>query len=412
MILDETHPLEEVLVWGEPGIEALLGQLLPQSRSLFRSYYEVPKARGEFACMSALIQNEGIKITRAKDAVADLLQGRDIPELPASIRDLKLTLHQQADTYFQQYRHAKQNDLTKDGVTGISPIDVYNEVKRDIDIVLEQDISYYGEQGALRLNYLLSLSKPWPMANIFYGRDQSQAITDRVILSSLRWSIRKPEVRIFKDALHHLGYGAALADIREGTIEGGDVAMFNGCCFIGVGARTSLSAVKEVCRQIGDSLQAHNIELIAVVNRQHEEESNFFISPTSEHMQVMHLDMFWIPLTPDLVMAYTTELDHREVVRVWQEKGRVLTERLGTFREFMHARGVDIFEVDEAEQKNFATNLLNLGNKRVIAALSSNPRVNAELEKRGFTVKYAELTKLVDGYGAVHCLTAPVKRRN
>ena len=410
MILDETHPLEEVMVWGEPGIEALLGQLLPQSRSLFRSYYEVPKARSEFVSMSALIQSEGIKVIRAKDAIAELLQAREIPELPASIHDLKLALHYKADSTFEQYRHAKQNDLTKDGLTGISPIDVYNEVKRDINIVLEEDIAHYGEQGALRLNYLLSLSKPWPMANIFYGRDQSQALTNRIILSSLRWNIRKPEVRIFKDALHHMGYGSALANIHEGTIEGGDVAMFKGCCFIGVGARTSMNAVKEVCRQIGKSLKEHRIELIAVVNRQHEEESNFFISPTSEHMQVMHLDMFWIPLTQDLAMAYTTELDNREAVRVWQEKGRILTERLGTFREFLKIIAVEIFEVDEAEQKNFATNLLNLGNKKVIAALSSNPRVNAELEKRGFTIKYAELTKLVDGYGAVHCLTAPVKR--
>lgn len=359
MILDETHPLEEVLVWGEPGIEALLGQLLPQSRSLFRSYYEVPKARGEFACMSALIVNEGIRIIRAKDAIAELLQNRYIPELPASIHDLKLALHGRADSYFEQYCHAKQNDLIGDGLAGISPTDVYNEVKRDIDVILDQDISYYGEQGALRLNYLLSLSKPWPMANIFYGRDQSQAIIDRIILSSLRWNIRKPEVRIFKDALQHLGYSSALVDIREGTFEGGDVAMFKNFCFIGVGARTSMSAVKEVCRQIGDSLKAHNIELIAVVNRQHEEESSFFISPTGEHMQVMHLDMFWIPISPDLVMAYTTELDHREAIRVWQEKGRILTERLGTFREFMRACDVDIFEVNEAEQRNFATNLIS-----------------------------------------------------
>ena len=412
MILDETHSLEEVMVWGEPGIEALLGQLLPQSRSLFRSYYEVPKARSEFASMSSLIESEGIKVIRTKDAVAELLQAREIPELPASIHDLKLALHHKADSTFEQYRHAKQNDLTRDGLTDISPIDVYNAVKRDIDLILDEDISRYGEQGALRLNYLLSLSKPWPMANIFYGRDQSQALTDRIILSSLRWNIRKPEVRIFKDALHHMGYGSALANIREGTIEGGDVAMFKGYCFIGVGARTNMASVKEVYRQIGDSLKEYHIELIAVVNHQHEEESNFFISPTSEHMQVMHLDMFWIPLTQDLVMAYTTELDHREVIRVWQEKGRILTERLGTFREFMSRIGVEIFEVDEAEQKNFATNLLNLGNKKVIAALSSNPRVNAELERRGFTVKYAELTKLVDGYGAVHCLTAPMKRRS
>ena len=48
VIYDETNRLEEVLVWGEPGIEALLGQLLPKSKSLFFSYYKVLEARREF----------------------------------------------------------------------------------------------------------------------------------------------------------------------------------------------------------------------------------------------------------------------------------------------------------------------------------------------------------------------------
>ena len=46
-ILDEVAPLQEALVWGEPGCEALLGQLLPKSKSLFFSYYEVTEARQE-----------------------------------------------------------------------------------------------------------------------------------------------------------------------------------------------------------------------------------------------------------------------------------------------------------------------------------------------------------------------------
>ena len=61
-IFDETHPLEEVLVWGEPGIETLLGQLLPKSKSLFFSYYEV-QARREFRHLQALVENEGIQFT-------------------------------------------------------------------------------------------------------------------------------------------------------------------------------------------------------------------------------------------------------------------------------------------------------------------------------------------------------------
>ncbi len=67
-------------------------------------------------------------------------------------------------------------------------------------------------------------------------------------------------------------------------------------------------------------------------------------------------------------------------------------------------------EVTKQEQENFATNLLNLGNKKVIVALSKNTRVITELEKRGYRVLSAELNKLVNGYGATHCLTAPVRR--
>lgn len=55
-------------------------------------------------------------------------------------------------------------------------------------------------------------------------------------------------------------------------------------------------------------------------------------------------------------------------------------------------------------------NLLNLGNQTLLLALSVNKRVNEELEKHGFRVLSAELNKLVNGYGAVHCLTASVRR--
>ena len=55
-IFNETDPLKEVMVWGEPGCEALLAQLLPKSKSLFFSYYEVPEARAEFNRMQSLIE--------------------------------------------------------------------------------------------------------------------------------------------------------------------------------------------------------------------------------------------------------------------------------------------------------------------------------------------------------------------
>jgi N-dimethylarginine dimethylaminohydrolase len=127
-------------------------------------------------------------------------------------------------------------------------------------------------------------------------------------------------------------------------------------------------------------------------------------------MHLMHLDMFWIPLATDLVLAYGHEISQRDIVRISHNSDMFITEELGSFREFHAAKGIEIIDVSKQEQENFATNLLNLGNKTVIVALSTNTRVIAELEKRGYRVLSAELNKLVNGYGATHCLTAPVRR--
>jgi N-dimethylarginine dimethylaminohydrolase len=201
-----------------------------------------------------------------------------------------------------------------------------------------------------------------------------------------------------------------LVEIASGALEGGDMAILENTCYIGVGSRTELSAVRELCQKLWDTLESHNIQLVAVINRQHAEEAGRFTTPTEDHMSVMHLDMFWIPLRKKLVMANRDEMDRRAVLRLSMKNGEVMTEELGGFRDFLVGQGIEIMEVSLQEQRNFATNLLNLGNDTVIVALSKNERVNHELRRRGFRVMSAELNKLVNGYGATHCLTAPIKR--
>ncbi|MCE9646301.1 MAG: hypothetical protein K8S20_09910 [Chloroflexi bacterium] len=408
-VFSEIAPLKEVLVWGEPGIEALLGQLLPKSKSLFFSYYEVSKAREEFRGLQALIEREGITVIRAKDAAAHLLDSHLFPSHPESIKELKSRLLQRAGEYYQTYKKIKSEELVRSGVES-SLDDIYLQVKKDIDRILEEDLETFGETATIRINYVLSLAKPLPLANIFYGRDQSQTLANKIILSELKWDIRKPEVGVYKEALIELGYRNSLVEIASGALEGGDMAILENTCYIGVGSRTELSAVRELCQKLWDTLESHNIQLVAVINRQHAEEAGRFTAPIEDHMSVMHLDMFWIPLRKKLVMANRDEMDRRTVLRLSMKNGEVMTEELGGFRDFLVGQGIEIMEVSLQEQRNFATNLLNLGNDTVIVALSKNERVNHELRRRGFRVMSAELNKLVNGYGATHCLTAPIKR--
>ena len=408
-IFDETHPLEEVLVWGEPGIEALLGQLLPKSKSLFFSYYEVLEARKEFRHLQSLIEGEKIQFTRARDALAKRLELRELANEPKSIKELETALSKKADEYYETYRDKKLADFSHEGIQG-DVEEIYLKIQKDIKQILGEDIQMYGEISAIRLNYLLSLSHELPLSNIFYGRDQSQALTDKLVLSILKWNIRKPEVAIFKEAFHELGYADSLIEIEHGTFEGGDVAVMGDTCYIGVGARTSFSAVKNLCRKVGQQLEQQGIQILAVINKRHADEASLYGSPTDEHMHLMHLDMFWIPLAQNLVLAHGNEIDQREVIRVTNNSNVFITEELGSFRQFMVNKGIEIIEVTKQEQENFATNLLNLGNKTVIVALSTNTRVISELEQRGYRVLSAELNKLVNGYGATHCLTAPIRR--
>ena len=407
-IFNETDPLEEVLVWGEPGCESLLGQLLPKAKSLFLSYYEVPEARQEFLRMQELIQNEGVTVLRAKDAYANLLKEQDIPDAPTTLAGMENRLLRLADEYHQTYGEAKARELLRDG-NPVKLEDIYAEVRRDIHLILEQDAVRYGEHTAVKLNHMLCFELGLPVANIFYGRDQSKALGNHIVLSSMKWSIRRPETMIYEEALRALGF-EAIVHTENGTLEGGDVILFENICYVGVGARTSLSGAEDVYRKIGHMLEKHDIQMVAVINARQEEEAARFDDPTDEHMQVMHLDMFWIPLDAKLVMAYGREMDRRRAVRVTLRGDEIVTEDLGSFREYHSRRGLEILEVNEQEQRQYVTNLLNMGHRKVLVALSKNKRVIAELERRGYTVLCAETTKLVGGYGAIHCMTAPVRR--
>ncbi|MEJ5222937.1 MAG: hypothetical protein WHV44_00670, partial [Anaerolineales bacterium] len=102
-ILDETQPLRQVLVWGEPGIETLLGQLLPKTRSLFHSYYDVLEARREFRHMQDMITAQGAEVLRAKDALLTATAGRVYPSMPGSVHALRRALDERAALFHRYF---------------------------------------------------------------------------------------------------------------------------------------------------------------------------------------------------------------------------------------------------------------------------------------------------------------------
>ena len=78
--------------------------------------------------------------------------------------------------------------------------------------------------------------------------------------------------------------------------------------------------------------------------------------------------------------------------------------------ELLRARGFQFVEIDNSERETLASNVLSLGNKRLLA-LEENLNTNARLRRAGFEVRTFPGSELcINGSGGPTCLTRPLLR--
>lgn len=401
-VWSEIAPLKKLLIWGEPGCETALGQLLPENESLFYEDFDVYEGRSEYRKMKDMLTERGAELVSIKAAFVDTLRGKPLPpQVPQTIGELGKLMEARAEAYYEKYH--------------IGNVD---KVKGWIPKLLEEDLNEYKDERAVILaNWYLSLVRgdvklrP-PMANMFYSRDQSNVIGDRIVMSRMRYPIRKLEPSVYMRAYERLGLEGAIVTPTEGTIEGGDTIILGDTCYVGVAVRTSREAVASVFEQIGERLAAKGIvNVVAVVNEKLVElNKTVGDKPGYSDMNSMHLDTFWTPLREDLVLACGDETKDRTVEQLKMVNGKVEFINLGPFDKYMEQKGIKVLDVSRQEQHDYATNLLHLGGNVVMVPLEKNTRVIDMLRGAGFEVLTPDIKELVGGYGAVHCMTASIVR--
>lgn len=394
-VLDETERLKEVVLWGEPGVEAILGQQLNIETSLFFRSYDVEEARIEFKNLRTIYERHGVKIVLMKDIIANMFKEKDIPKhLPRNLARLKKELIDKGHIYSRYY------EMGNSGMLDL------------VDRVVECDAEQYGENGAIWLNYILSLRNDMenqlPLANIVFARDQSDVVGDIILLSKMRWPIRQPEVDLYKLAYESLGY-TNFHNVTTGTFEGGDGIMFKNTFYVGVGVRTSESSVLEFFNNNYYSLRKKGIKVAMVVNpRQIVAESDV---PGNEQIN-MHLDTVWQPLDQNNCIGWMEDIATRDVYFLEHNKDSISKKYVGKFHNHLESLGVGILEITAEEQENFAPNFVNIDSNTTIVSLSSNQRVANEMQKRGQLIESAELNNLTGAGGGGHCAEAALVRHN
>ena len=235
-----------------------------------------------------------------------------------------------------------------------------------------------------------------PLYNLFFTRDASSTVYDRVLINSMSFEVRERETLIYESIFKHF-FGVdtlnAMAWDRDARTEGGDVhiAAPNLLC-IGQGIRTNTKGIKYLAQalgqQTGDGAPFHI--LVQELPK----------SPES----FIHLDMVFTFLGKHQCMAFEPMLKKtglfagKDTTLITIEGGKTTytkfpniikgLERLGWEIEPVIGGGSDPW-VQLREQWHSGANFFSLGDGKVMGYRRNTHTIDA-LDKAGFAVLKAE----------------------
>jgi N-dimethylarginine dimethylaminohydrolase len=217
-------------------------------------------------------------------------------------------------------------------------------------------------QQGIEVELLPSLSK-YPEQ--VFTRDIGFTLGETVFVAEMASEIRQGEEEVLKKWLeeNHLSCHNLVKD----RIEGGDVMIDRNTIFVGISNRTHINSIKHLQTLLPD----------------------FEVIPVPFEAKYLHLDCVFNVLSPEEALIFPDVISEKE-------------------RNFLAAR-YDLIEVTEEEQFTLGTNVLSIGNKKILS-LPVNKNVNKKLRERGYEVMEVDITEIIKSGGSFRCCTMPILR--
>lgn len=146
-----------------------------------------------------------------------------------------------------------------------------------------------------------------PLPNLYFMRDASFVVHDRVYRSRMAGTVRRAEAALVSLALRHLGVSGDESPAYSAAtdpIEGGDVLVYSrDLLLVGVGARTAAASVDALVTAIAERRERELTVLAAIL---------------PDDRATIHLDMILTILEPDRVLAYAPLFEGSSAVPVYR----------------------------------------------------------------------------------------------
>ena len=198
-----------------------------------------------------------------------------------------------------------------------------------------------------------------------FTRDIGFTLGQTIFVAEMASNIRQGEEDIFKQWLEdeETSYYNLIGD----QIEGGDVIVDRNKIFIGLSDRTNQNAIDHM-RSLLPEYEVITIPFTA---------------------KYLHLDCVFNVISPHEAIYFPEAFTKKEI---------------STLKNHF-----DLIEVSNDEQFTLGTNVLSIGQKKIIS-LPVNKYVNAQLRKRGFEVIEVNITEIIKSGGSFRCCTLPIVR--
>lgn len=376
-VVNEYENLKIVLVH-TPGSE--INQLTPDnlSRLLFEDMPYLPKAIEEHNQFKKKMKENGTKVIEITKLFNDVIKKSELYK----------------DTIRIFLSEIKQKTAA-----------VLNHVNIFLETINRKEFINYFIQGLTYKEIGLSSDDDFvidPIPNLMFQRDPMFIVGDSLFISNMSSKARKRETFISKIVTenHEIFSKNKIYDLNnfEGTIEGGDVILFNNMVWIGISERTTKNAVENLSKIL--QRNQRDLKIIA-----------FQIPPKRAYMHldtiisIIDTNTFLIdPVAFKKVKIYDVNKNFSEIKQSFVEwvlglnsRNRVITV------------GGSNSIISQREQWNDGANVLALDNNKIIV-YERNSITNSILKKKNVKIITINSSELSRGRGGPHCMSMPLSR--
>jgi N-dimethylarginine dimethylaminohydrolase len=211
---------------------------------------------------------------------------------------------------------------------------------------------------------LLPYHKKYPEQ--VFTRDIGFTLGETIFVADMASEVRKGEDNVLKQWLED--EGISYYNIIGDQIEGGDVIIDRDTIYIGLSNRTNQEAINHLQELLNKQFEVITIDF---------------------QEKFLHLDCVFNVISPKVALIYPNALNKKDI---------------DLFKTRYH-----LIEVSEKEQFTLGTNVLSIGNNRILS-LPVNKEVNQQLRQHQFEVIEVDITEIIKSGGSFRCCTLPILR--